>query len=54
MENFERHAFEEEGKMFPQVRRAFRKDELEDIGTRMEDLQEQLMDVLPAEERTKA
>ena len=35
--------------MFPKVRRAFKKDELEDMGTRMEELKDQLMDVLPAE-----
>jgi hemerythrin superfamily protein len=51
MENIEHHAFEEEeGKMFPKVRRAFKKDELEGLGTRMEELKEELMDVLPAEE----
>jgi hemerythrin superfamily protein len=55
MENIEHHAFEEEeGKMFPKVRRAFTKDELEDMGTRMEELKEQLMDVVPVEERTGA
>src|ERR1700682_3591686 len=52
MENIEHHAFEEEeGKMFPKVRRAFKKDELEDMGTRMQELKDQLMDVLPVEER---
>jgi hemerythrin superfamily protein len=55
MENIEHHAFEEEeGKMFPKVRRAFKKDELEDLGTRMEELKDELMDVLPAEEPTGA
>ena len=50
MENIEHHAFEEEeGKMFPKVRRAFKTDELEDMGTRMQELKEQLMDVLPTE-----
>jgi hypothetical protein len=35
MENIEHHAFEEEeGEMFPTVRRAFKKDELEDLGAR--------------------
>jgi hemerythrin superfamily protein len=53
MENVEHHAFEEEeGKMFPKVRKIFRKDELEDMGTRMAELRDQLMDV-PAEERTR-
>ena len=43
MENIEHHAFEEEeGEMFPKVRRAFSKDELEDLGTRMAELKEQL------------
>mgnify|MGYP003298407101 CR=1 FL=1 len=51
----EHHAFEEEeGKMFPKVRRAFKKDELEDMGTRMEELKQQLMESLAAEEPTKA
>jgi hemerythrin superfamily protein len=55
MENIEHHAFEEEeGEMFPKVRRAFKKDELEDMGARMEELKEQLMDVLPAAETTGA
>jgi hemerythrin superfamily protein len=44
MENIEHHAFkEEEGKMFPKVRRAFKKDELEAMGTRMAALKEQLV-----------
>ena len=52
MENVEHHAFEEEeGKMFPKVRRAFKKDELEDMGARMEELKEQLLDIMPLEER---
>ena len=51
MENIEHHAFEEEeGEMFPKVRRIFKKDELEDMGTRMAELKDQLMDELPAEE----
>jgi hemerythrin superfamily protein len=51
MENIEHHAFEEEeGKMFPKVRRAFKKDELEDMGARMEALKEQLQDILPVDE----
>ena len=55
MENIEHHAFEEEeGKMFPKVRRAFTKDELEDMGTRMQELKEQLMQGMPAEERAGA
>lgn len=44
MENIEHHAFEEEeGKMFPKVRKAFSKTELEDMGTRMAELKEQLV-----------
>jgi hemerythrin superfamily protein len=55
MENIEHHAFEEEeGKMFPKVRRAFKKDELEDLGAQMEELKMQLMESMPAEERTGA
>jgi len=55
MENIEHHAFEEEeGKMFPKVRRALGKDELEDMGTRMRELKEQLMEGVPAEERAGA
>jgi hemerythrin superfamily protein len=55
MENIEHHAFEEEeGEMFPKVRRAFKKDELEEMGARMEELKEELMDVLPAVEPTGA
>ena len=55
MENIEHHAFEEEeGKMFPKVRRALGKDELEDMGTRMQELKEQLMEGVPAEERAGA
>jgi hemerythrin superfamily protein len=42
-ENVEHHAFEEEeGKMFPQVRKIFSKQELEDMGTEMEELKTQL------------
>jgi hypothetical protein len=36
------------------VRRAFKKDELEDMGMRMEDLKEKLMEGMMAEERTGA
>jgi hemerythrin superfamily protein len=52
MENIEHHAFEEEeGEMFPKVRKIFKKDELEDMGTRMAELKDQLRDVVPVEER---
>ena len=37
--------------MFPKVRRGLGKDELEDMGTRMQELTEQLMEGMPAEER---
>jgi hemerythrin superfamily protein len=41
-ENIEHHAVEEEeGKLFPKVRRAFTADELEDLGTQMLELKEQ-------------
>jgi hemerythrin superfamily protein len=50
MENIEHHAFEEEeGKMFPKVRKAFKKDELDDLGTQMEELKQQLIDTVPEE-----
>jgi len=43
MENIEHHAIEEEeGKLFPKVQRAFTKEELEDLGTRMLELKESL------------
>jgi hemerythrin superfamily protein len=49
-ENVEHHAFEEEeGKMFPKVRRAFSKAELEDMGTRMAELRQRLMESVPQE-----
>jgi hemerythrin superfamily protein len=45
MENIEHHAFEEEeGEMFPKVRKIFSKAELEDLGVQMEELKEQLME----------
>ena len=54
MENIEHHAFEEEeGEMFPKVRRAFSKDELEDLGTRMTELKEQLTQGAPTEAATE-
>ncbi len=47
-ENVEHHAFEEEeGKMFPKVRRAFSRSELEDMGTRMAELKQQLRENAP-------
>ena len=54
MENIEHHAFEEEeGKMFPKVRKVFSKSELEDMGTEMSELKEQLMSGMPSEERSR-
>lgn len=48
MENIEHHAFEEEeGTMFPQVRKIFSKDELADMGTRMAELKQQLLEGAP-------
>jgi hemerythrin superfamily protein len=45
MENIEHHAFEEEeGEMFPKVRKIFSKAELEELGAAMEDLKQQLME----------
>ena len=45
MENIEHHAFEEEeGEMFPKVRKLFTKAELEEMGTEMEELKIQLME----------
>ncbi|MDQ2952834.1 MAG: hemerythrin domain-containing protein [Chloroflexota bacterium] len=44
-ENIEHHAFEEEeGEMFPKVRKIFSKDELEEMGTQMAELKQQLME----------
>ena len=54
MENIEHHAFEEEeGKMFPQVRKIFSKTELEEMGTRMAELKQQLLEDAPAEAGTR-
>jgi hemerythrin superfamily protein len=55
MENISHHAFEEEeGKMFPKVRRVFKKDELEALGTRMEELKTELAESLSAGEPREA
>lgn len=52
-ENIEHHAFEEEeGEMFPKVRKIFSKDELEEMGTEMEELKQQLMERSPEEQPT--
>jgi hemerythrin-like domain-containing protein len=37
-ENIEHHIEEEEGEMFDQARQVFSKEELEELGTRMEEL----------------
>ena len=45
MENVQHHAFEEEeGEMFPKVRKLFSKSELEELGARMEELKTQLIE----------
>src|SRR3954462_3869524 len=55
MENIEHHAFEEEeGKMFPKVRPAFKNDDREDMGMQMDELKQQLMESMPAEEPTRS
>ena len=52
-ENIEHHAFEEEeGEMFPKVRKIFSKAELEEMGTKMEELKQQLMERSPEEQPT--
>lgn len=44
MENIEHHAFEEEeGEMFPKVRKVFAEAELEDLGSQMEELKKELL-----------
>jgi hemerythrin superfamily protein len=54
-ENIEHHADEEEeGKMFPKVRKVFSREELEDLGTRMQELKEQLMQGAPTEQPTRS
>lgn len=51
MENVEHHAIEEEeGKLFPKVQRAFSKDELADLGTRMLELKESAAQGAPQEQ----
>ena len=45
IENIEHHAFEEEeGEMFPKVRKIFSKAELEDFGAQMEELKTRLIE----------
>jgi hemerythrin superfamily protein len=51
MENVEHHAFEEEeGKLFPKVQKIFTKDELEEMGTEMEELKQELLEGSPEEQ----
>lgn len=53
-ENIEHHAIEEEeGKLFPKVRRAFSKEELEDLGTQMLELKEQSQAEAPQEQPSR-
>ena len=53
-ENIEHHAVEEEeGKLFPKVRRAFSAEELEDLGTQMLELKEQSQSETPQEQRAR-
>lgn len=55
MENIEHHAIEEEeGKLFPKVRRAFSKEELEDLGTRMLELKEATQSAQDAPQEQRA
>jgi hemerythrin superfamily protein len=42
-EQVEHHVEEEEGELFPKVRKSCSKEELEDLGTRMETMAEELM-----------
>jgi hemerythrin superfamily protein len=52
-ENVEHHAFEEEEeKLFPKVQKIFTKDELEAMGTEMEELKQELMTGSPEEQPT--
>ncbi len=47
-ENVEHHAFEEEEeKLFPKVQKIFSKDELEEMGTEMEELKQELLEGAP-------
>jgi hemerythrin superfamily protein len=52
-ENVEHHAFEEEeAKLFPKVQKIFTKDELEEMGTEMKELKQQLLEESPEEQPT--
>lgn len=51
-ENVEHHALEEEeGKLFPKVRRAFSKDELTELGARMLELKEREQQTMQQEQQ---
>ena len=53
-ENIEHHAVEEEeGKLFPKVRRAFSAEELEDLGTQMLELKGQSLAGAPQEQPSR-
>ena len=53
-ENVEHHAFEEEEeKLFPKVQKIFSKDELEAMGTEMEELKQELLEGSPEEQPAK-
>ena len=53
-ENIEHHAIEEEeGNLFPKVRRAFTKEELDDLGTQMLELKEQSQAGSPQEQPSR-
>ena len=53
-ENVEHHAFEEEeAKMFPEVRKIFEKEELEEMGKEMEELKGQLKEGMPEEQPSR-
>jgi hemerythrin superfamily protein len=50
-ENVEHHAFEEEEeKLFPKVQKIFTKDELEEMGTEMDELKQELLEGSPEEQ----
>ena len=50
-ENVEHHAFEEEEeKLFPKVLKIFTKDELDEMGTEMEELKQELLEGAPEEQ----
>ena len=53
-ENVEHHAFEEEEeKLFPKVQKIFSTDELDEMGTEMEELKQELLEGSPEEQPTR-